>query len=173
MNNLKSNKAMSHIQLLLLICVIVAIVISGIYIVKSKMNEEYIETIKTNMLLIQWKIKDLVEINTASGKEMTYIGTKLTDMSDSDELKDVMGKNIISSESYDKYYVLKDEDLKSLELEITNEKNSYYIVNYETGEILISKGCSYKKDELLYKLSDIENAKNAENDIEMNESEEQ
>lgn len=55
---------------------------------------------------------------------------------------------------------MKDEDLATIGTEVTNEEDSYYIVNYDTEEIIFSKGCSYNKGEKLYKLSEIENAKN-------------
>ena len=55
---------------------------------------------------------------------------------------------------------MKDEDLATIGTEVTNEEDSYYIVNYDTEEIIFSKGCSYNKGENLYRLSDIEKAKN-------------
>ena len=72
------------------------------------------------------------------------------------EITVIIEKNIITSEECEKYYVLKDENLQELSLEITNEEQSYYIVNYDTLEIIITKGCEYEEGKTLYKYSEIE-----------------
>ena len=54
-----------------------------------------------------------------------------------------------------KYYVLKDQDLQEAGLEITNYEDSYYLVNYDEYEIIMTKGFKYNKTETLYRLSQI------------------
>jgi len=49
------------------------------------------------------------------------------------------------------YYILYDEDLKKLELEIKNLDNSLYIVNYDSGEVYITNPYKGK-----YRLSEID-----------------
>ena len=153
---MKNNRGMGYIQVIVIIVIIVFVVIKGISYIKTGINEQYIETIKNNMLLIQWKIEDYKEIKKASGEEITYIGTKISDMQDDELIKPILEENVIVSDEYDKYYVLKDENLAELSLEITNEEQSYYIVNYDNLEIIITKGCEYEKGKTLYKFSDIE-----------------
>ena len=50
---------------------------------------------------------------------------------------------------------MKDEDLVAVGSGITNYSDSYFIINYETYEVILSKGCEYSRGEVLYKLSDI------------------
>lgn len=64
-------------------------------------------------------------------------------------IKDFLNKNIITTD-FDKYYVLKDEDLQKLNLDVRNQKDSYYIVNYEKNEVYTTKAVDGK-----YKVDDI------------------
>ena len=67
---------------------------------------------------------------------------------------------ILKVSSYEKYYCLNNENLKQLKLEIENEENSYYLINYDDDEVIITSGYNGK-----YKLSEIntENEENNEN----------
>lgn len=66
-------------------------------------------------------------------------------------ITEFLEKNILNQNEYDKYYVLNNDDLKKLEIDVENEKDSYYLVNYSTGEVIITSGFNGK-----YKLSEIE-----------------
>lgn len=172
MFNLKKQNGMGYIQVILITILIILLVAGAVYFIRVNLNDRYIETIKTNMLLIQWKIKNYAGVKTVSGEEPAKIGTVVSEMQQDEIIAPILEKNVISKEEYEKYYVLKDSDLAELGAEVTNEEDSYYIVNYETNEIIITKGCSYKKGKTLYKLSEIEKAKNNENKENINESEE-
>lgn len=154
---------MGHIQLVITIAVILCLVFSGMYFVYVKFHEARIETLKTNMLLIEWKAKEYENARVLAGEEKQHIGTKVSDMQDNALIKPLLENNIILPDDYDKYYVLTDDDLNTLQVNVSNEKNSYYIINYENSDILITKGCGYKYGENLYRLEDIENAKQIEN----------
>ena len=60
--------------------------------------------------------------------------------------------NIIPKEEYQDYYVLTDENLEQLKLNVKNEENSYYLINYKTNEVIITKGQNGK-----YKISEMKN----------------
>ena len=154
---MKNNNGMGIIQLMIIIIVIVFIIATSIHFVKKQYNEVRAQTIKTDMLQVQWKLKDYMNKQTVNGEEKQYLGTKISEITDDILISDFLTKNIISEEEYEKYYVLKDEDLSKAKLEITNYKDSYYLINYETYEVIVTQGCKYSKDEILYKLSDIEN----------------
>ena len=66
-------------------------------------------------------------------------------------ITEFLEKNILNQNEYDKYYVLNNDDLKKLEIDVENEKDSYYLVKYSTGEVIIRSGFNSK-----YKLSEIE-----------------
>lgn len=152
---MKNNKGMGMIQLIISIIIIALIVALGVYYVRMKYNQAKVQTTKTDMLLVEWKAKDVIEKQTVKGEEKTYIGTKVSEMKEEPLIKEFLNQNIISEEEYEKYYVLTDEDLAKLGLEISNYENSFFLINYENYEIISTKGCKYEKDETLYKLSDI------------------
>ena len=124
---------------------------------RMKYNQARIETIKTDMLQIQWKLKDYMDKQTIKGEEKKYLGEKVSQMQEDEGIKEFINKGILSSEEYDKYYVLKDEDLAEATSEITNYQNSYFLVNYENYEIILTSGFEYMKGKTLYKLSDFQN----------------
>ena len=66
-------------------------------------------------------------------------------------IKEFLNKNIIPEEEYKNYYVLTDDDLKRLDVDVKNEENAYYLVNYTSEEVIITSGLNGK-----YKLSEIE-----------------
>ena len=122
------------------------------------------------MLQVQWKIKDYIDKQTVRGEETKYLGTKLSEMRSSDLLQELFNGNVVTEDEYEKYYVLEDKDLAEAGLEITNYKDSYFIINYETYEIIVSKGCQYSKEEILYKLSDIIAKTNNDENVTVNET---
>lgn len=156
MLKLKSDKGMGYIQVIIIIIFIAVVVAGSIYFLRIQLNERYIETIKTNMLLIQWRAREYKDEKTVAGEEIVYIGTKVSDMQDDYIVADIIQKQLLKEDKYDKYYVLKDEDLEALAVDVRNEEESYYIINYEDLDIIISKGCKYDEERTLYRLSDIE-----------------
>lgn len=153
---MESNSGMGFIKVIILTVIIAMFVAGGVYFARMQYNQARTKTIKTNMLLVEWKVKEYESKQKVEGKETEYIGTKVSEMQQDTNVKLLIEKGIIPSDAYDKYYVLLDSDLEKLTLEISNESNSYYIVNYETNDILITSGCKYSKDKVLYRLSDIE-----------------
>ena len=74
-------------------------------------------------------------------------------MQDDSIISDFLNKNIIDSSKLDKYYALSNDDLESMELDIQNEENSYYVVNYEENTVYITKGYTVgDSEEVIYKL---------------------
>lgn len=167
---MKRSQGMGMIKLIVMILFIVLIVSSIIYFVRMKYHAARIETIKTDMLQVQWKIKDYIDKQTVRGEETKYLGTKLSEMRSSDLLQELFNGNVVTEDEYEKYYVLEDKDLAEAGLEITNYKDSYFIINYETYEIIVSKGCQYSKEEILYKLSDIIAKTNNDENVTVNET---
>ena len=166
---MKKNKGMGMIQLIVMILFIILIVATIVYFVRIQYHEARIETIKTDMLQVQWKIKDYIDKQTVKGEEKQYLGTKLSEMRNDSILQEFLSNNILSESEYEKYYVLKDENLATAGLEITNYQDSYFIINYETYEVIVSKGCKYSEKEILYKLSDIISKTNDVKKEEVNE----
>lgn len=153
---MKSQKGMGLIQLVIFVVIIIFIVSMIVYFIRLQYNKVQIDTVKTDMLQVQWKIKDYIDTQTVNSDEITYLGTKLSENLQDAILSNLINSKVIPESEYDKYYVLKDSDLSAAGLGITNYIESYFLVNYDNYEIIISKGCEISDDETLYKLSDIE-----------------
>ncbi|MCI8486220.1 MAG: hypothetical protein HFJ20_03845, partial [Clostridia bacterium] len=84
-----------------------------------------------------------------------FVGKKVSECENSNFIKELIDKHIISQDECYKYYVFDKNILYENELQdAILENNEYILVNYETGEILLSKPFIYKKSEY-YKLSEI------------------
>lgn len=153
---MKNEKGMGLIQLIVFVVLIILIVAMSVYFIRMQYNEARVETIKTDMLQVQWKLKDYIDTQTVNGDEIQYLGSKVSDNLQDPLLSEVISNNVIPESEYEKYYILKDEDLATAGLEITNYEESYFLINYETYEVIVTQGCNISDDETLYKLSDIE-----------------
>ena len=156
---MKDEKGLGYIQMIIIIVIIAILVGGAVYFVRVKHNESYIETIKTNMLTVRWKAESFVNSKKAAKEDVTYIGTKASELKDNLEIKKLFDNGILNDENAEKYYVLTDENMAELKLDITNEEGSYYLINYENYDVIITKGCSYDSKATFYKIEDIENAK--------------
>lgn len=166
---MKKNNGMGIIKLFFMVTFIVVVVAMCVYFTRMKYQEAKAETMKTDMLQVQWKLKDYIDKQTVKGEEKKYLGTKVSDLKDNEIIKDFLSKNVISEEEYEKYYVLQDKDLAEAGLEITNYEGSYFLINYDTYEVIDTKGYNEPNREALYKLTDI-NKKDEENTTSENES---
>lgn len=158
---MKSNTGRGYIKTLILTIIIIICAVSGLYFIKMQYHKAKIKTIKTNMSLIEFKASEYINKQKAEGKEeINYAGTKLSDLKDDTIVKQLKDRKVINEEELEKYYLLSDENLAELNTKFENEKDSFYIVNYETGEVIFSAGCQLEDDKILYKLNDIEKLDN-------------
>ena len=154
---MKSNRGMGVISLIFIVVVIAIVVGVSVYFVRLQYNEAKVQTIRTDMLLVQWKLKSYIDSQTAEKvEEINYLGTKVSEQKDEELIKSFLEKNILEEEEYDKYYVLTDSDLETAKLGITNVEGNYYLINYSSYEVIITGGCKISENQILYKLSDIE-----------------
>ena len=153
---IKGQRGMSHIMVLLSIIIIIAAICAGIYYAKEKYEEEKIETLKTNMVTLQAKIKIISDEISIKKEGITYIGKKLSENLEDSDVKKIIQKNIISEEdeNFSEYYILENEDFVALKL--LKYPINKIIVNYKTYEIINIDGFKLK-EELYYKLSDFNN----------------
>lgn len=114
-------------------------------------NVQKDRNVRADMLLIQGVAKVKKSRFNVSKKSKELVGIKLSDRLDDVIIRKFIIDLNISAEDYSKYYILYDEDLKKLELEIKNLDNSLYIVNYDSGEVYITNPYKGK-----YRLSEID-----------------
>ena len=150
---MKVEKGMGTIAIIISVLIIVGIAIFAYNFAVNTADEQKIEDIRANMLLIQGKCKILQETTKVNNNQDVLKGKKISDMQDDSIISDFINKNIIDSSKLDKYYALSNDDLKSMELDIQNEKDSYYVVNYEENSVYITKGYNVgDSEEVIYKL---------------------
>ena len=150
---MNTEKGMGIIAIIISVLVIVAIAIFAYNFVVNTADEQKIEDIRTNMLLIQGKCKILQETTKVNNNQEGLKGRKLSEIQDDRIISEFLNRNIIDSTNLDKYYALRNDDLTSMELDIQNEENSYYVVNYEDNTVYITKGYTVgDSEEVIYKL---------------------
>ena len=114
-------------------------------------NVQKDRSVRADMLLIQGVAKVKKSRFNVSKKNEELVGVKVSDKLEDSIIKKFISDLEIPAEDYSKYYILYDEDLKKLELEIKNLDNSLYIVNYDSGEVYITNPYKGK-----YRLSEID-----------------
>lgn len=153
---MKKESGMGIIAIIITIALIIILGVLGYRALKSKVKDEKIKDIKANMLIIQGKCKVLGETSSKVNNNAEELkGNKLSDMKEDKIISEFLEKGLIEEDKLDKYYALSDDDLKDMELDIKNENKSYYIINYETNEVYITKGYkNVETEELKYKLEE-------------------
>ncbi len=142
-------------------------VVSNMMLIKGKckvFNENRIRTGKSEDELIGTKLSSIGEAEEKNETEENKEDTEKAEENsnnqniEDNELKTIIDefkeRKAISEEDYKKYYVLTDKNLEELKLDVRNEEGSYYLINYEANEVIITKGYEGK-----YKLSEIEEAR--------------
>lgn len=114
-------------------------------------NVQKDRSVRADMLLIQGVAKVKKSRFNVSKKNEELVGVKVSDKLEDSIIKKFISDLEIPAEDYSKYYILYDDDLKKLDLEIRNADNSLYVVNYDTGEVYITKAYKGK-----YRLSEID-----------------
>ena len=114
-------------------------------------NVQKDRSVRADMLLIQGVAKVKKSRFNVSKKNEELVGVKVSDKLEDSIIKKFISDLEIPSEDYSKYYILYDDDLKKLDLEIRNADNSLYIVNYDSGEVYITNPYKGK-----YRLSEID-----------------
>lgn len=151
---IKNENGITMITLVVMIVLMLILATVGIKMGTGIISETKVQTIRTNLLLIQTKVKMISEKNNFSSDENPLVGTKVTEAGQEeilDKLKTILGEGEIQ---YDDYYVLSREDLDSMSLEKV-EIDDGYVVNYKTEEIIYLKGIEDSDNVVKYKLSEI------------------
>lgn len=166
-SKMKSEKGMSCIMMLLCVIIIIGFIWGIIYFTQMKYKEEKLETLKTDLLTIQGKVRILSQEVTIKKEGINYIGKKLSDNLEDESIKKLISENVITSEDgqYSEYYILEGEEFDNIGLEIFDIQR--VIVNYNTCEIIYPEGFILDEKQY-YKLSDFKDNNDKEN-VESNE----
>lgn len=140
-----------------ILMVIIAIIVFGIvYFTRMQVDKEKEEDIKTNMLLVQAKVKTISGNYILEEDEDILIGTKLSEIEEEQPIKEFLEKELFDPDEKDKkYYVLNQQNLNDMDLSnVILEENSYYIVEYTTSEVYYTKGYLDENGEVHYKVNE-------------------
>lgn len=150
---MKSENGLTLISTIMLVIIIAVIVAIAVYITKIEVKKEIVEDVKTDMLLVQAKVKKISGDYILEKKEDVLIGTKLKELKEDDNIKDFLSKNLFDvNEKGKKYYVLNQQNLNDLGLEkVTLEQDAYYIVEYTTSDVYYTKGYMDENEQMHYK----------------------
>ncbi len=147
----KSQKGITIVSLVITIVVLIIIAGITVYTGTGIIKQATLQTIHTNMMLIQAKTKTIAEQAKFNNDTSGYKGIMVNDISGDENIDKLKNDGIIEDGS--KYYMLTEADLKDMGLDKINIDEGY-IVNYDTEEIIYVKGV--KKDgNTYYKLSQL------------------
>ena len=150
---MSKEKGMGLISILLVIIIIIGLGFLAYFFIKNSAKENKIVDIEANMLLIQGKCKVLQETSKVNNNTDNLKGRKLSEMGEDSIISEFLTKETVPGDKLDKYYALSNDDLSAMGLDIQNEENSYYIVNYEENTVFITEGyTNTETNEVVYKL---------------------
>lgn len=163
---MKTEKGLSYIGVIIIILIIIAVTVFSIIRIRNRVKNEEAKEIKSNMLLIQGASKVTKQNSIVKKSDDILIGKKLNEVEGNEIIENFINLNLIAEDQLEDYYMLTDENLAELNLNVKNEEGAYYIVNYNQNEVLITKGIDGK-----YKLSEMEKEE-TENKVEEKSEEE-
>lgn len=158
-------------KFLKLIIAFIIILVVGIFLFNigtKKMQERKTDDIKTDMLMIEGKIKSIKAESEISNNQEKYVGTKVSEANDT-EVNNVMQQLQINQDELQNYYILNKESFEKMGLADSIKDDDEYIVNYTNSDVIYVKGIKLN-NEIKYKLSDIIDKNENTNNI--NEKEE-
>ena len=158
-------------KFLKLIIAFIIILVVGIFLFNigtKKMQERKNDDIKTDMLMIEGKIKSIKAESEISNNQEKYVGGKVSE-ADGTAGNNVMQQLQINQDELQNYYILNKESFEKMGLADSIKDDDEYIVNYTNSDVIYVKGIKLN-NEIKYKLSDIIDKNENTNNI--NEKEE-
>ena len=103
---MKNQKGLTLPGTIVLVLLIAFIVFGVIYFIRIQTAKEGLEDLKTDLLLVQAKVRKISADYTLEKNEEVLVGTKLTDMQEDETIKEFLNNNSIDiNEKNKKYYV--------------------------------------------------------------------
>lgn len=152
---MKNEKGMGVITLILCVLLIIAVIILFFHFTKRTVTDNGLETIKTNMLKIQSKIKMIDGSVKMNAEENSFKGTKVSELKDDPEIKRMI-ENGVFGEEVDEYYRLGREELDEMDLNsIPLKENQYYFVHYGMKDVITNEDVKDKEGKVYHTLSEL------------------
>lgn len=152
---MKNEKGMGVITLILCVLLIIAVIVLFFHFTKRTVTDNGLETIKTNMLKIQSKIKMIDGSVKMNAEENSFKGTKVSELKDDPEIKHMI-ENGVFGEEVDEYYRLGREELDEMGLNsIPLKENQYYFVHYGMKDVITNEDVKDKEGKVYHTLSEL------------------
>lgn len=146
-----NQRGITIISLIITIIILLILASVTVYMGDNVIKQAKLQTINTNMMLIQVKIKTIAEQAKFNKDTSNYKGTVISNVSNNKKIEELINNGIV--EDANKYYLLSKDDLDSMGLEKIDIEDGY-MVNYDTEEVIYVKG--FENDGITYyKLSDM------------------
>ncbi len=143
---MEKQKGASIVIWIIGVILLAIVIVIAIHFMQEEINKNQQEDIKTEMLQVQAKAKIVLEkynVDNNNGLK----GQKMEDKT----LQEKYG-----IEQIENYYKWTKEILAELGLQETIlQEGEYYLVNYDTEEVIYSQGYKAENGEIYYKLSEI------------------
>lgn len=155
---MKNEKGISLIVLVLTVIVLAIITSITIEEIGGLMRKVRLENIGTDLLLVQAKAKVIAEKASFNDDESLLKGQQLNEITENDQIEKLKEDGIISESetNYDKYYIWNKQTVEELDLGITEmEDTDFFIVNYETEQVIYPIGYKHTDGNTYYKLTEI------------------
>lgn len=145
----------TYIKIIIVILLIAIALYYAVNIVFKEYDESEIETIKTDMLLIQGKTEVIAQKVQIKEKGAEYIGTKIEEKQNEDKIQNLIQNEVIDIDSKDhNYYCLDSKDLEELGLNDIHVED-YFIVDYKQNDIISIEQIQKEDGSIIYKLSEM------------------
>ncbi|MBP3707483.1 MAG: hypothetical protein J6J36_02595 [Clostridia bacterium] len=143
------------IRLFIIIAIILAVGAVGLNYAFKLLKQKQNDDVRTDLLVVQAKIKVIRGKAKVSSNTESYVGTKISEYYDND-VKEFLKNIQINESQFEKYYILSMKDLEKMGIsgELKNPEDNQYIVNYDTADVIYKKGIK-ENGEVKYKISDI------------------
>ena len=149
---MKNDSGLTNLGTLIIICSIIIIIILAVRFINLQYMNEEIETIKTNMLLVQGKAKIILEEKNALKSELK--GINASEKREDENIKKILEANVIEEDNIKDWYLFNEETLNEIGLDFVYTEEGVYIVNYLKQDVIYLLGAN-SDEKTIYKLSDL------------------
>lgn len=149
----KSKNGITIISVVIMIVLIA--IIAGVTITQGGtiLEDANLQTLNTNMLLVQAKVKTIAEKHTFNEEENPLVGIELSERSEDKKIQKLLEEGVIKQEDLSNSYIRIWDQTTLEEQEIAIDlKGEFYIVNYQTEDVIYSKGFKTNNGSIHYNL---------------------
>lgn len=150
-------RGVPYIVWILAIVITIIIGVYSIHYVLIKMKSEEVETLKTNLLLIQSKVKLIYDDYQMDKKDENLKGIKMQSNTENELVKEVLEKKLIdeNEENYEWFYILNKDMMDELGIKEFVKEDNYIIVNYVSKEVVLEKPYIDENGKEYYRLTQL------------------